>query len=79
MTTTPLTDQQLAEYERLIADTTPLGAATASPGMATALLAEVRRLREAAAGLEDDAALLSALQAAGVDNWEGYDDALERL
>ncbi len=42
---TPPTEQQLAEYERLIADTTPLGAATASPGMAAALLAEIRRLR----------------------------------
>lgn len=43
-----------------------------------ALLAEVRRLRARVAELEGDAALLSALQAAGVDNWEGYDDALER-
>jgi len=44
-----------------------------------ALLDEVRRLRAQVAELEDDASLLSALQAAGVDNWEGYDDALERL
>jgi hypothetical protein len=43
------------------------------------LLDEVRRLRAQVAELEDDAALLSALQAAGVDNWEGYDDARERL
>jgi hypothetical protein len=42
--TTPPTSQQLDEYERLIADTTPQGAATASPGMARVLLAEVRRL-----------------------------------
>ncbi|MFI5473162.1 hypothetical protein ACIA6D_23345 [Streptomyces cacaoi] len=42
---TPLTQQQLDEYEQLIGRTTPLGAATASPGMAAALLAEVRRLR----------------------------------
>lgn len=43
--TTPLTDQQLDEYEALIQRTTPLGAATAAPGMATALLAEIRRLK----------------------------------
>lgn len=40
-----LTDQQIDEYEALIERTTPLGAATASPGMAAALLAEVRRQR----------------------------------
>jgi hypothetical protein len=49
MTTTPLTDQQLADIEALIARTTPLGAATASPGMAAALLAEIRRQRALAA------------------------------
>ncbi|MCX4809040.1 hypothetical protein OG601_47095 [Streptomyces sp. NBC_01239] len=37
------------------------------------------KARAHVAELESDAALLSALQAAGVDNWEGYDDALERL
>jgi hypothetical protein len=42
------------------------------------LVAEVRRLRAELAALEDDSAFLAALQAAGVDNWEGYDDALER-
>lgn len=41
-----------------------------------ALLAEIRRLRAEVDALEDDSALLAALQAAGVDNWEGYDDAL---
>jgi hypothetical protein len=44
-----------------------------------ALIAEIRRLRARVTELEDDASLLTALQAAGVDNWEGYDDALERL
>lgn len=29
------------------------------------------------AELEKDSALLAALEAAGVDNWEGYDDAVE--
>lgn len=47
MTQQPLTDQQLDEYEDLIQRTTPLGAATAAPGMAAALLAEVRRLSAA--------------------------------
>ena len=41
-------------------------------------VAEVRRLRTELDALADDSALLAALQAAGVDNWEGYDDALER-
>jgi hypothetical protein len=43
--TNPLTDQQIDEYEALIQRTSPLGAATASPGMVAALLAGVRRLR----------------------------------
>jgi hypothetical protein len=42
-----------------------------------ALLAEVRRLRAQVAELEPDAALLAALYAGGVDNWDGYDDARE--
>lgn len=42
---TPLTDQQLDEWEALIQRATPLGAATASPGMAAALLTEIRQLR----------------------------------
>jgi hypothetical protein len=40
-----LTDQQLDMYAQLIANTTPAGAAVASPGMAAVLLAEIRRLR----------------------------------
>lgn len=47
-----------------------------APEDVAALLAEVRRLRAEVDALEDDSALLAALQAAGVDNWEGYDDAL---
>ena len=42
-----------------------------------ALIAEVRRLQALVAELEPDAALLAALYAAGVDNWEGYDNARE--
>lgn len=41
--TSPLTSQQLDEYAALIERTTPQGAAVASPGMAAALVAEVRR------------------------------------
>lgn len=41
------------------------------------LLAEIRRLRALVAELEPDAALLAALYAGGVDNWDGYDDARE--
>ena len=48
----PLDDTQLAEYAALIERTTPLGAATASPGMAATLLAEVQRLNGLVAELE---------------------------
>jgi hypothetical protein len=40
------------------------------------LLAEVDRLRALTATLEQDSATLSALEAAGVDSWDGYDDAV---
>jgi hypothetical protein len=40
------------------------------------LLAEVDRLRALTAALEQDSATLSALEAAGVDSWDGYDDAV---
>lgn len=57
---TPPTGQQLDEYEALIARTTPVGAATASPGMAAALVAEVRRQR----ALADRVRALALLEAA---------------
>lgn len=38
---------------------------------------QVRQLRARVAELEEDAAFLRALEAAGVDNWEGYDGACE--
>lgn len=44
-----------------------------------ALLAEVHRLTARVAELEADSAFLAALYAAGVDNWEGYDEAREAL
>jgi hypothetical protein len=50
-----------------------------APEDVRALVAEVRRLRAQVAELEPDAALLAALYAGGVDNWEGYDDAREAV
>lgn len=44
-----------------------------------ALLAEVRRLRAEAAELSTDVALLRALEAFGVDNWDGYDEAIQSV
>lgn len=44
-----------------------------------ALLATVRHLTSRVQELEADSAFLAALEAAGVDNWEGYDDAREAL
>lgn len=40
------------------------------------LVAECRRRGARIAELEKDSATLAALEAAGVDNWEGYSDAL---
>ena len=44
-----------------------------------ALLAEVRRLRAELTESESDVALLRALEASGVDNWEGYDEAIQSV
>lgn len=44
-----------------------------------ALLDELDRLRKQVAGLESDSALLNALHTAGVDNWEGYSDAMQAV
>lgn len=43
------------------------------------LLAEVVRLREYVAELEKDAATLASLEAYGVDNWEGYSNAMQAV
>jgi hypothetical protein len=40
---------------------------------------ELTRLRERVAELEADSALLGALEAAGVDDWEGYGEAMRAL
>lgn len=75
MTTTPPLD--LDEIEAVFDAAAETGARI---DLATGrrLLAEVRRQRDLITKLEPDAAFLAALEAAGVDNWEGYDDALER-
>lgn len=39
--------------------------------------AEVDQLRARIAELEEDSSMLNALYAAGVDNWDGYDEACE--
>lgn len=43
------------------------------------LIDEVQRLRKLVADLEQDSATLAALEAAGVDNWEGYSDAMQAV
>ncbi|WP_327066832.1 hypothetical protein [Kitasatospora sp. NBC_01302] len=40
---------------------------------------EITQLREQIAKLEENSAVLRALEAAGVDNWDGYSDALSSL
>lgn len=48
-------------------------------GHLAALLAEIDNLRKTTAELEKDSGFLAALQAAGVDNWEGYEIARESM
>lgn len=45
----------------------------------TELLAEVERLASRVAEQEEDSALLAALRAVGVDNWDGYELAFDTL
>jgi hypothetical protein len=66
-------DEQRAP-EQMVANAAFIAAARTD---VPALLAEVRRLQARVAELEPDATLLAALYAAGVDNWEGYDNARE--
>jgi hypothetical protein len=42
-----------------------------------ALLAEVRRLRAELDEAAEDVSWLRCLEAAGVDNWDGYDEAIQ--
>ncbi|MCZ7413063.1 hypothetical protein [Streptomyces sp. WMMC897] len=43
------------------------------------LEAEVTELRDRVASMRRDVDLLAALEAAGVDGWDGYDEAREAL
>ncbi|MFJ7999015.1 hypothetical protein ACIQ7D_17970 [Streptomyces sp. NPDC096310] len=63
--TSRLTVQQLAEYEALIQRTTPVGAATAAPGIAAAMLAEIRRLQHQRKFLFDQITKKDAASGAG--------------
>ena len=74
---TPLTSQDLDEIETRAASLYEADAAQLAGTDVPALIAEVRRLQALVAELEPDSALLAALYAAGVDNWEGYDNARE--
>ena len=83
MTDTPMTpdrEQEIREALRVFGEHPSLGFACCSAHDAadavSELLAEVDRLRDRVAELDKDSLILSALEAAGVDNWEGYDDAL---
>jgi hypothetical protein len=40
---------------------------------------EIARLKARIAELEKDSDLLEALRAYGVDNWDGYDDAIQAV
>lgn len=70
----------LADFQRHVAEVALEAAAPVLAAHARqddALLAEVDRLREQVAELQEDAAFLNALQIAGVDNWDGYSYACE--
>lgn len=45
--------------------------------VADSIMSYIEGLKSKIAELEDDADLLSCLRAAGVDNWDGYDYAIE--
>lgn len=70
-----MSPEELAEALSLAVDTTDRVLADRVPK----LVAEVKRLQACLAELVEDAALLAALRAAGVDNWEGYSHAHDIL
>jgi len=76
-TPVPLSPERLAEIRSLdlLALMSERSAGLISGHLAV-LLAEVDRLSKRVAELEKDSATLAALEAYGVDNWEGYSDAL---
>lgn len=83
----PLTEQQLDDIEARAAgmfahadlgnDDDQREAERLSGQDVPALLAEIRRLNALVAESEGDVALLRALKAFGVDNWDGYDEAIQ--
>ncbi|WP_405506366.1 hypothetical protein OG323_06150 [Streptomyces cyaneofuscatus] len=80
MTDTPMTPEREQEIRTL--DLLELMSDRAAPvisGHLASLLGEIDRLRARVAELEKDSSFLAALEAAGVDNWEGYGDACEAL
>lgn len=79
-----LTDQQLTDIDDQLAayrQHAPTGFACCSAhpvaDAVPALLAEVRRLQAELAKSAEDVDWLRCLEAAGVDNWEGIDTAIE--
>lgn len=48
-------------------------------GIQTTILGHLGLTRESLEQLREDSRKLAALEAAGVDNWEGYDDAMASL
>lgn len=48
-------------------------------GHLAALLTEITELRVSVTELRKDSDFLNALEAAGVDNWEGYETACESI
>ncbi|WP_109030090.1 hypothetical protein [Streptomyces rubrogriseus] len=76
-----LTDQQLTNIERALPRLSEYAEQSddvrAVAEGVPALLAEVRRLQVELAKSAEDVDWLRCLEAAGVDNWEGIDTAIE--
>jgi hypothetical protein len=80
MSETPMTPERLAEIRYLLRCESPIAFYSHRAKESMLLLVEeaedAARLRKQVAELEADAAMLAALEAGGVDNWEGYSDAV---
>ncbi len=73
-----MTTERLAELARRYGSLTPDAYAHDHPAThAAELLAEVKRLNGELANAQERLQWLAALEAAGVDNWQGYDVARE--
>ncbi|WP_037923462.1 hypothetical protein [Streptomyces violaceorubidus] len=76
-----LTTQQLADIERAVPRLSEYSeqsddVRTVAEGV-PALLAEIRRLQAELTEAAEDVTWLRCLEAAGVDNWEGIETAIE--